>query len=249
MKKSDYDEQFAQYYIRDMELSKDVEGINHYFQLQENLMKQIINGDIEPAEKSMKELQEILQLRAKQDLPIALPRFYLSQVVLFGRELKRFGVSPAKIFSFSSACIELIYTWKSEEELMGGGIWLVKAFSEMIHERLNPLIDHPIVSQAIELINGKLEQPIEVEEVANKLTVSPSYLAKLFKQEVGMTVKQFSNHRKVIEARYYLQFSNMEIVEISDQFAFCNQSYFTKVFKEQLGLTPKQFRLSIQKSS
>ena len=132
---------------------------------------------------------------------------------------------------------------------MSGGKWMVGALSEMVHERLNPLYHHPIVSHAVELINRRLEEPIEVEAIAKELDVSPSYLAKLFKQEVGMTVKQFSNNRKVTEAKYYLQYSDREIADISDHFSFCNQSYFTKVFKEQMGMTPKQFRLSVHREA
>ncbi|MGD7044593.1 helix-turn-helix transcriptional regulator [Jeotgalibacillus proteolyticus] len=248
MKESTYEERFARYYMRDMEQSQDQEGIQLFFQLQEELMDHITRSHALEAQKTMKKLQVILRKRAPEAIETALPRFYLTQVALFANELQKFGISPVKIFCFSSASIELIYSWNTEKEMVEGGRWLVESFIDMISERLNPLFSHPIVSQAAEYINHHLEEPIEVDAVAKEIGISPSYLAKLFKQEAGMTVKQFSNHRKVVEAKYYLQFSNKEIAQIADQFSFCNQSYFTKVFKDQMGLTPKQFRLSLQEA-
>ncbi|PPA69781.1 helix-turn-helix domain-containing protein [Jeotgalibacillus proteolyticus] len=247
MKDLTYDEQFARLYIRDIEVTKDYKEVVSFFQLQEELMRAVLASAVSDAEKVMKKLQETLHVRAPLDLHVALPRFYLTQIALFTNEIKKFGISPLKIFCFSSASIEIIYSWKTESELIEGGKWLVGHLIDMINERLHPLFNHPLVRQAAEYINRHLETAIEVDAVAKKLDISPSYLAKLFKQEAGMTVKQFSNSRKVSEAKYYLQYSSRDIAEISEQFSFCNQSYFTKVFKEQIGMTPKQFRLSLER--
>ncbi|KIL52820.1 helix-turn-helix transcriptional regulator [Jeotgalibacillus campisalis] len=247
MKERTYEERFASYYMRDMEHCQDHDGIQYFYQLQEELMDHIMSNQLHEAQKIMARLQEVLHRRAPEAIETALPRFYLTQVALFANEIRKFGISPVKIFCFSSASIELIYSWHTEEEMVEGGHWLVESFIDMISERVNPFFSHPVVCQAAEYINHHLEEPIEVEAVAKEIRISPSYLAKLFKQQAGMTVKQFSNQRKVVEAKYYLQFSTKEIAEIADQFSFCNQSYFTKVFKDQMGLTPKQFRLSLQR--
>ncbi|TFD99873.1 AraC family transcriptional regulator [Jeotgalibacillus sp. R-1-5s-1] len=241
-----YDQQFASFYMRDLELSEPHKGIMDYFRLQDELRTAVLNKNSFEALEHLKQLQSILLNRASGDYINALQRFYLSQMVLIADEMKQMGISPMKIFCFSSACIDMIYSWTEKEDLIKGGEWFIQTLIRHIEERFHPTYEHPLIRQAVKVVNQRLEDVVEVESIARELSVSPSHLAKVFRQEAGMTLKQFCHSRKVAEAKYYLHYSFVPISDISERFSFCNQSYFTKVFKEQTGMTPLQYRRQMQ---
>ena len=68
------------------------------------------------------------------------------------------------------------------------------------------------------------------------------YLSRQFKKEVGITVTQFINHSKVLEAKKLLEKKSHSVLDISVMLGFSNSSHFTKVFKQELKITPKQYQ-------
>ena len=83
---------------------------------------------------------------------------------------------------------------------------------------------------------------ITVDEIAEQIHRSPSYLMKHFKDELGMSVGDYITKCKMEEARNLLIFSERSLAEISAYLGYSSQSYFQNVFKKQFGITPLQYR-------
>lgn len=79
-------------------------------------------------------------------------------------------------------------------------------------------------------------------DVANHVELSPKYLSKLFKDEVGMSISDFIQEEKFKEAKRLLAYSEKPISEIALLLNFNDQSYFSRVFKKVAGITPKKYR-------
>ncbi|MEC0201538.1 AraC family transcriptional regulator [Paenibacillus lautus] len=82
-----------------------------------------------------------------------------------------------------------------------------------------------------------------INEMAAELHFSPSYLSKLFKEQLGMTIIEYTNNKRLEEARTLLSLPSLTIEDISKQTGFNYPSYFIAMFKKKYGMTPLQYRM------
>lgn len=111
-------------------------------------------------------------------------------------------------------------------------------FSEVRHQ--NNVTD--IVDTAIKYMKDNLDSSISVEELANHLNYSNSYLYSLFKEETGYSPIYYFNHLKIQKACQYLSFTHMSIKEISYKLGFNDPFYFSRLFKKLMELSPSEYR-------
>lgn len=81
-------------------------------------------------------------------------------------------------------------------------------------------------------------------EYAGLLLVTPNYLNKICKHEMGLTAGDIIRKRITIEAQRLLHYTTHSVSEISVMLGFDNASYFTTFFKKQSGMAPEKFRNS-----
>ena len=103
------------------------------------------------------------------------------------------------------------------------------------------------VTQAIAYIDQHYTEKITLEQVAAQSHVNNTYMSELFKKEIGITLNDYINNRRVIHACERLRFSNCSMGEIAEQCGFSDQNYFTKVFKKFLNTTPSSYRANAKK--
>ena len=98
------------------------------------------------------------------------------------------------------------------------------------------------ISRAMSYIRSRTNESVGVEEVAEVIHRSSSYLMRRFKAELGMSVGDYITKCKLEEACDLLIYSPFSLAEISAYLGYSSQSYFQNVFKKQFGMTPMQFR-------
>ncbi|MCC3352440.1 helix-turn-helix transcriptional regulator [Ruminococcus albus 8] len=94
----------------------------------------------------------------------------------------------------------------------------------------------------LDLIYDNIYNGIRVQELADKLGLTPQYLSKLFKQEVGVTISDYIMSRRIQAAENMLKFSDYAPLDIGNYMGFSSHSHFIACFKKHTGFTPKQFR-------
>lgn len=98
-----------------------------------------------------------------------------------------------------------------------------------------------LVRSAARIISGQMYQKISVEQLAQDLNVSRSYLSHQFKRETGWSLTDFIAQQKIDEAARLMQTTNMTLAEIAYQLAFSSQSYFHATFKKITGVNPGKY--------
>lgn len=126
---------------------------------------------------------------------------------------------------------------------------VVKLHDEMSLDytsRMHQLQKERIISKAIvmctEYIYNHLHDRITVNTLAAETELSPSYLSRLFKKEMGVSVSDFIREKKIERAQNLLKYSDFSLIEISNYLAFSSQSHFIQTFEKQVGMTPKKYR-------
>ena len=93
-----------------------------------------------------------------------------------------------------------------------------------------------------EYIYAHIKERITVEDLAQALGVSPSYLSRLFKKETGESISAYIRARKIMEAENLLKYTDHSMIEIANQLSFSSESHFIQQFREVVGMTPKKYR-------
>lgn len=98
------------------------------------------------------------------------------------------------------------------------------------------------VANTIANINGSLSAQLRIDELAQQCYISRSYLARQFRKEVGITIKQYINMQLINSAQWQLCNTDASVEKISSDLGFCNQFYFSECFKKHCRVSPLQYR-------
>ncbi|MHC5249089.1 AraC family transcriptional regulator [Enterococcus sp. LJL90] len=98
------------------------------------------------------------------------------------------------------------------------------------------------VSQALEIINQDAFYTIAVSEIADTLAVHPSHLSRLFKKDIGISIKEYITELRLSVGNDLLSTTKRSVQEISELLGFASLQAFSKAFKKRNGLTPSAYR-------
>lgn len=91
-------------------------------------------------------------------------------------------------------------------------------------------------------ISKNVYDGISLNELANHLDITPTYLSKLFKKEMGISLSEYIQRERVEEAKKLLTLTTYSLSDICAWLNFNDQSYFTRGFKKITNTTPRQYR-------
>lgn len=79
-------------------------------------------------------------------------------------------------------------------------------------------------------------------QAAQIMGVSPSYLSRLFKKELGQNFQEMLIQLRLTKACELLAETSLKHYDIARQVGFEDERYFSQVFRRAIGLTPGQYR-------
>jgi len=152
------------------------------------------------------------------------------------------GMTPEESYSISDFYIMKTDRCRTEAELRKVHVEMIEGYTNRMRSiKLNGVYSKQIV-HAVDYIMCRLHSRILLEDVADYLSINPSYLSRLFKSETGMSFSDYVNRLKTGEASSLLLYTEYSDLEISNLLGFSSQSYFIKVFSKYVGMTPKKYK-------
>lgn len=91
-------------------------------------------------------------------------------------------------------------------------------------------------------IQENYHQPLQLATVAEHVYLSPSYLSRLFRQEVGKTFLEYLTEVRIEKSKELLRQPELRLADIAERTQFGTANNFIKVFKKHQGITPGQYR-------
>jgi two-component system response regulator YesN len=85
------------------------------------------------------------------------------------------------------------------------------------------------------------DNQLSLEFVADNFNITPQYLSKFFKEQVGLNYVEYVNIKKIDKAKEYL-INNETVREAANKAGFENMGNFIKVFKKLVGVTPSEYK-------
>lgn len=139
--------------------------------------------------------------------------------------------------------------WQTANDIMNSND--LKAIGQVLSKIIDEIMDMnkealPDVSQSVseikKVVKNEYMNDIGLEEIAQKVCLTPAYVSFIFKKETGSNLIKYLTDYRMQKAKELLENSNKKIVDISRMCGYQNQSYFNKLFKNYYGITPKQYR-------
>ena len=137
-----------------------------------------------------------------------------------------------------------------QKKIDGGIMYFPNIYKEIMKELFKDEEYSPILLLAKSYIDRYyMYKSLSLEKVASKVQASPSYLAKYFRKQLGMTFNQYLTQVRINEALILMRDHTMKIYDISNAVGYSNQYYFSKVFKSIMGVSPKKYRDGIKEAA
>ena len=97
-------------------------------------------------------------------------------------------------------------------------------------------------SMAIRIIDRSYSSDISLQSVARQINVNPSYLSRIFKQEMGMNFVSYLIDIRISQAKALLENKQLKVYEVAERVGYHNYSYFSRIFKKVVGVSPEEYR-------
>ncbi|MGQ4656556.1 arabinose operon transcriptional regulator AraC [Aeromonas sp. s8] len=114
---------------------------------------------------------------------------------------------------------------------------------EVFSQTEQPTID-PRVQQACQMLSENIAAEISIDSLAELVFLSPSRLAHLFRDQVGVSIVRWREDQRIMRAKLLLQTTPLTIAIVGQQVGYDDQLYFSRVFKKRVGVSPTEYRKS-----
>jgi len=95
-----------------------------------------------------------------------------------------------------------------------------------------------------QFIAKNLALDIGLDDIARHVSLSPSRLAHLFREQMGVNILRWREDQRIILAKHLLQNTHTPVAHIAGKVGYDDQLYFSRVFRKRVGLSPRDFRKS-----
>ena len=100
----------------------------------------------------------------------------------------------------------------------------------------------PWLGRALQRIHDDFRRRLTVAQLAEEAGLHPSYFARSFKAETGVTVGRYVRRLRLEWAARELRQTDEPIGRIALRACFADQSHFTRAFRRYAGRTPARYR-------
>lgn len=93
-------------------------------------------------------------------------------------------------------------------------------------------------------IDEHYAEDIALDDLAQVIGYSKSYLCQIFREDTGTTINAYLNDVRITHAANLLLDPSLSVAEVGERCGFNSVFYFTKAFKKIIGVPPGSFRQS-----
>jgi len=106
-----------------------------------------------------------------------------------------------------------------------------------------------VLQESMLYIHKNYTKALLVNEIAKKLNITPQYLTRLFKDNMGKSTVQYINGLRISKSKELIRRSTMTMQEITYSIGLDNPYYFSRLFKKYEGITPSAYKRKLDSKS
>lgn len=229
-----------------LEAEDDIDEIEHRPPTEEFLFYQAVtSGDIEAVRKNceQKRFLDSKGVGVLSKSPIMNFKYhFVITTAMITRLCRQKGMELEQAFRMSDFYIQKLDDIHTVQGVCSLHDEMVLDYTEKMRRICRSDTNSRHINACKEYIYSHIKERITIEDLADELGVSASYLSRLFKKETGDSVSIYIRKQKIEMAKNLLQYSEYSMIDIANRLSFSSQSHFIQQFREIVGITPKKYR-------
>ena len=221
--------------------SEDEDIYRHTYQEERQILDAVKEGNVMEAVRLSKEMDVNIGRLGKSELE-HWRNLSIVSATLCARAAIEGSVMPAVAYRLSGFYINKITACQDVAQILVYRNHAIEELTKRVQEQKERSHASNYTEQCKDYIYKNYREKIYLEDIADILGISSSYLSRLFKKETGIGLQDFINDVRVEKAANLLIYSDETLSGIAEYVNFPTQSYFGKIFKQKMQMTPKQYR-------
>jgi AraC-like DNA-binding protein len=123
---------------------------------------------------------------------------------------------------------------------------LIKRYADIRFDEQRLGQERKAVQQARRYIDECFAQGINLTQLAEHVSLSPYYLLRVFRAEVGMPPYAYLESVRIRQAQRLIE-AGKPLAEVAVEVGFSSQSHLTQRFRQIIGVTPGQYAQQLRK--
>ncbi|MGK7752494.1 MULTISPECIES: GlxA family transcriptional regulator [unclassified Roseovarius] len=103
-------------------------------------------------------------------------------------------------------------------------------------------VTDPLVRKGLQLMRDTIENPISVQQLAQRLSCQPRTLDRRFRARLGAPPGKVYRHLRLAAARKFIEDSTLGVAEIAVRCGYDSPAAMTRAIRRQYGTTPRELR-------
>jgi len=136
--------------------------------------------------------------------------------------------------------------WRTFSRSLTLGIlipFLRKVFADRPGDHKKAKAPHPLLVQAVQMMNDRIREDVGVSEIASACGISERHLSRLFQKGLGTSPQTYFFERKMPLAYSTLISDKTSTIRaVARNLGFHDPAYFSRVVREHFGVSPKEIR-------
>jgi transcriptional regulator GlxA family with amidase domain len=100
----------------------------------------------------------------------------------------------------------------------------------------------PRVTRVIDLMEAQLDRPVALTDLAAAVNLSPSRMARVFKQHTGKPPARYLHDLRLARARVLLERTYLSVKQVMTCVGLSDPSHFSRDFRRAHGFSPSHLR-------
>lgn len=229
-----------------IEANDEIDEIEHREPSEEFLFyRAVASGDVDKVKMNCEQKRFIDSKGVgilSKDPVTNLKYHFVITTAMITRLCRQNGMELEQAFRLSDFYIQQLDDIHTEDEVHKLHNEMVMDYTEKMRKYFRSDTNSKHINACKEYIYSHIKERITIEDLADALGVSASYLSRLFKKEAGISVSAYIRKQKIDMAKNLLRFSDYSMIEIANRLSFSSQSHFIQQFREVEGITPKKYR-------
>lgn len=125
---------------------------------------------------------------------------------------------------------------------------IFQTMNDIIREFAPQIPHNTIVKMAIEYIENHYSEQISLNEIARHCCVTPSYISKIFKNDVNIGIVHYIHNIRINKAKELILHSDLKTAEIARAVGYLEYKRFSSYFLKITGMSPREYKSSKERS-
>lgn len=195
-----------------------------------------------------------LAMRFSVNLGVVTDYYDVSKMDFFGNSVEEESERHIALRNLMKKCIAYYYGKRSGEGrilLKLNSFYyeiaeiLISSFSVVENEQLkkgSQEYDEALIREMTRYIHLNYKFPLKLEDVAERVYLSPAYASRYFKKKMGINFAKYLTEIRLIEAVKEMEDTQKSLTHIAMDCGFPNLASFNKAFREKYNVNPKHYR-------